>query len=75
MQDIYRITIDCHLADRWSERFSGLSIDRRDDGTTVLTGQIEDQAALHGLLAQIRDLSIDLVSVEKTDQKGRGRPP
>ena len=64
MNDIYRICVSGHLDDRWSEWFGGMSLQRRDDGTTVLVGPVVDQAALHGLITRIRDLGLPLLSVE-----------
>jgi hypothetical protein len=48
---------------RWSEWLEGLRITHEEDGSTVLTGQVADQPALHGLLIKIRDLGAPLVSV------------
>ncbi|MDQ2683485.1 MAG: hypothetical protein M3Y37_08150 [Chloroflexota bacterium] len=64
MTETYRIHLKGHLADRWADWFEGLAIERRADGTTALTGPITDQAALHGVLARIRDLGIVLLSVD-----------
>src|SRR5215216_1452573 len=49
MDDSYHIHVRGHLEDRWSDRLGGLTIQRQDDGTTVLVGQVVDQAALHGV--------------------------
>jgi hypothetical protein len=59
----YRIRIDGHLEQRWSEWFDEMSLSRETDGTTVLTGPVADQSALHGLLQMIRDLGLPLLSV------------
>ncbi len=48
----------------WTGTFSGLTVDAEADGTTLVSGELPDQAALHGLLAAIRDLGLSLVSVE-----------
>lgn len=66
MGDTYRIRVRGHLDDRWSEWFQGLSIQRHEDGTTVLAGPIVDQAALHGVINRIRDLGLPLLSVKRT---------
>ena len=60
---IYQIRIKGHLGRQWADRFEGLNITHEVDGTTLLTGPIVDQAALHGLLRKIRDLGIELFSV------------
>ena len=59
----YQIRIKGYLNDSWSEWFEGLTITHEEDGTTVLTGPVADQPALHGLLVKIRDLGLPLVSV------------
>lgn len=63
MDSIYRIRVSGHLDDRWSDRLGGFSVHREVDGTTVLVGPIVDQAALHGMLASIRDLGLPLLSL------------
>ena len=60
---VYQIRIKSHLNGSWSEWFQGLMITHEEDGTTVLTGPVADQPALHGLLVKIRDLGLPLVSV------------
>ena len=59
----YEIRIHGRLDARWTARFDGLSIHHEPDGTTVLSGPVSDQAALHGLLTRVRDLGLPLVSV------------
>ena len=61
----YEITVQGHLAPRWSAWFDGLELVRTDDGTTVITGPVADQSALHGLLQKLRDLGIPLVSLSR----------
>lgn len=63
----YRIQVDGLLDDRWVPWFDGLTLSREGNGTTCLRGPVPDQAALHGLLAKIRDLGITLISVEALD--------
>jgi hypothetical protein len=60
---LYEIRIKGHLNNRWVEWFEGLTITLEDDGDTLLTGLVVDQAALHGLLKKVRDLGMPLVSV------------
>jgi hypothetical protein len=62
-QPIYQIRVKGHLSDGWADWFEGLTIRQEKDGSTVLTGPIADQAALHGLLVRIRNLCLPLVSV------------
>ena len=65
MVDIYRVHVRGHLDDRWSDWLEGMAVQRRDDGTTVLVGPVVDQAALHGLIARIRDLGLPLLAVDR----------
>ena len=57
------LRIKGHLNDRWADWFEGLTITREDNGETLLTGPVVDQAALHGLLKKVRDLGMPLISV------------
>jgi hypothetical protein len=69
---LYEIRIKGHLDMRWSEWFEGLTITLEDNGDTLLTGPVVDQAALHRLLRKVRDLGMTLLSVnlrkENTDE-------
>ena len=60
---IYQIRIEGHLGRQWTDWFDGWSITLEEDGDTLLTGPVLDQAALHGLLKKVRDLGTPLVSV------------
>jgi hypothetical protein len=60
------ITVQGHLAPRWSAWFDGLDLVRTDRGTTVISGPVVDQSALHGLLQKLRDLGIPLISLTTT---------
>ena len=59
---VYQIRIKGHLVPRWADWFGGLSITLEDNGETLLTGPVVDQAALHGLLRKVRDLGMPLIS-------------
>jgi hypothetical protein len=59
----YQIRVRGYLDREWAAWFDGLAITHAEDGDTVLDGPVADQAALHGLLAKIRDLGLSLVSV------------
>jgi hypothetical protein len=63
----YDIRIKGHLDTRWATWFDGLTLTPDSDGTTVIHGQVADQAALHGLLQKVRDLGLPLVSVTQLD--------
>lgn len=72
----YEICVKGHLDRRWSHWFEGLAIVLKDNGETVLSGPVVDQAALYGLLAKVRDLGLPLVSVvsaqtNKNSDKGK----
>ena len=63
---IYEIRIDGHLDREWSDWFEGLAVTLAEDGTTLLSGPVADQAALHGILKKVRDLGMPLISVNPT---------
>ena len=64
---VYQIRIKGHLGSQWTNWFEGLTITLEEDGNTVLTGPVIDQAALHGLLKKVRDLGMPLVSVSPVE--------
>ncbi len=59
---VYQIRIEGHLGPKWTDWFGDVSITLEDNGETLLTGPVVDQAALHGLLRKIRDLGMPLIS-------------
>ena len=71
----YQIRIKGHLGRQWTDWFSGLAITLEDNGDTLLTGLIIDQAALHGLLRKVRDLGMPLISVSSRSQLEEGEKP
>jgi hypothetical protein len=64
---IYRIRVQGHLNGSWSEWFGGLTIATEEGGVTLLTGPVVDQPALYGLLVKIRDLGLELISVNRIE--------
>jgi len=60
---LFRIRIKGQLDSQWTDWFEGLTITLEDNGDTLISGPVIDQAALHGLLKRIRDLGITLISV------------
>ena len=64
---VYQIRIKGHLDREWSDWFEGLTITLENNGDTLLTGPVIDQAALHGLLKKVRDLGMPLVSVSPVE--------
>jgi hypothetical protein len=59
----YQIRIKERLEERWSPWFEGLTLTSTQNGETLISGWLRDQAALHGVLAKIRDLNLTLISV------------
>ena len=66
----YAIRVQGHLDSSWSDRFGGLRIEREVPGTTLLSGSVPDQAALHGLLLQIVRLGLVLLELATSEAKG-----
>jgi hypothetical protein len=60
---MYQIRIKGLLDLQWTDWFGGMAVSATDDGDTLLTGPLEDQAALHGLLKKVRDLGLPLISL------------
>ena len=59
----YKIRLKGHLEARWVTWFDGLTITLDENGNTLLSGPVTDQAALHGILKKIRDVGLPLLSV------------
>ena len=66
----YEIRVEGELDARWSDWFEGLEVTSDASGQTTITGPVADQAALHGLLARVRDLGLKLISVHPVDPGG-----
>ena len=64
---VYQIRIKGHLGRQWTNWFGGLTITLENNGETLLTGPVVDQAALHGLLRKVRDLGVPLLSVSRVE--------
>ncbi len=64
---VYQIRIKGHLGPRWTDWFGGMTITLEDNGDTLLTGPVVDQAALHGMLRRVRDLGLPLISVTRVE--------
>ena len=70
MDEPYEIRLQGHLDARWATWFDGLDLTNESDGTTVISGPVADQAALHGLLRKVRDTGLPLLSIQHAS-KGR----
>lgn len=71
-RDSYEVRLAVRLDATWATQFDGFSLTHDEDGTTVLTGQSVDQAALHGVLQRVRDLGLPLAAVTSL---ARSDPP
>jgi hypothetical protein len=71
---VYQIKIRGHLGSEWTDWFEGLTITLEDNGDTLLTGPVVDQAALHGLIKKVRDLGLPLISVNPGKGGGNDAP-
>ena len=69
---VYEIRVKGHLDGRWSEWFDGLTIANVEDGDALLSGEIIDQPALHGVLNKVRDLGLPLVAVSRIKSMPEG---
>ena len=66
MSDFCEIIVKGHLDIDWSGWFEGLTITHNEEGETMLSGQIRDQAALYGIIAKMRDMGLFLILVKYT---------
>ena len=64
---VYQIRIKGHLGPQWTDWFEGMTITLEENGDTLLTGPVVDQAALHGLLRKVRDLGMPLISAIRVE--------
>jgi len=64
---VYQIRVKGHLGRQWTDWFGSLTITLEDNGNTLMTGPVADQAALHGMLRKVRDLGLPLVSVIRVE--------
>lgn len=67
----YAIHVQGHLDPSWQDRFGGLYIEQQESGTTLLSGTLPDQAALHGVLLQIVRLGLTLLSLETSQSQAK----
>ena len=70
----YAIRLAGYLDGRWAAWFDGLTVAHDGDGTTVISGPVADQAALHGVLARVRDLGLPLLSVKQVEAEPPAAP-
>ena len=72
MTQVYEILVLGHLSEDWLEWFGALTIENLPTGEALLRCAVADQAALHGLLAKIRDLNLRLISVAPSQPRKGG---
>jgi hypothetical protein len=70
----YEIRVKGRLGARWAEWFDGMTLTPEEDGTSVISGIVADQSALHGLLRRLGDLGLPLLSVTRTRQNDAEAP-
>ena len=71
---VYQIRIKGHLGHQWTDWFGEMTFTLEDNGDTLITGPVVDQAALHGLLKKVRDLGMPLVSVSPVESGSSDMP-
>ncbi len=65
-----KIRVNGCIDEQWSNWFAGLTITHTDQGETILSGDVVDQAALYGVLCLLRDLGLPLISLESHESEG-----
>ncbi len=70
----YQVRVRGHLDSSWADWFDGWTMKLEKDGTTLLSKEVADQAALHGVLVKIRNLNLPLISVYYIDPEGKEFP-
>ena len=70
--ETYRIHVEGHLDDEWSEWFGGMMLVQMPDGTTTLTGPVADQSALHGLLLKLHNMGLSLIACDRMGDRSSG---
>ena len=73
MADLYEIRLQGYLDEHWTAWFEGLAVAHAEDGTTILSGPVADQAALFGLLERVRDLGLPLLAVQRIELSEGGK--
>jgi len=66
--DHYEITVKGHIEDYWSELLCGMKITRLPNGETMISGSVEDQAQLYGILGQIGDMGLQLIRLDRAKE-------
>ena len=66
------IRIEGHLDQSWADWLDGFTLAHTEEGETILTGEVKDQAALYGLIAKLRDLGVKLISVNSGEETPPG---
>ena len=67
---VIEIRVEGHINSEWSEWFKGFTISYSEDDESVIRGEVQDQSALYGLIAKLRDLGLTLISIKTTELGG-----
>jgi len=65
---VYQIRVSGHLGSEWGEWFGGFTVDNQPNGDSTLTGEVVDQAALHGLIQQVFAINLTLIAVNRLEE-------